>query len=161
MLVARTPIFSIARLVTLLQVNYNDITYSTPIPFLFSGLEPTLAVTLPCIPLLRPLLGRTKYSPNGTARFGATFPTTWMSRIKTPFKGQDGPVEIPEDAEESPRGREIQLTPLPTEHTTKIWRSRSQSPGGTVGETDGEDEHGSTIHINKAWNVEIESQAPR
>lgn len=152
-----TPVFSIARLVTLLQVDYNDITYSTPVPFIFSGLEPTLAVTLPCIPLLRPLLGQSKYSANGTARFGPTMPTTLFSRVKWGRK-HGGPVEIPEDVEvEEPRGREIQLTPLPTEHTTKIWRSRSQSLGG--GETDGEDEHGSTIHINKAWNVEVESQS--
>lgn len=148
-----TPIFSITRLVTLLQVDYSDITYSTPIPFIFSGLEPTLAVTLPCIPLLRPLLGQSKYSANGTARFGPTLPTTLISRFKMAGGGRGGPGErIPEE----PHDREIQLTPLPTEHTTKIWRSRSQSMGG--GETEGEDDHGSTIHINKEWNVEIESQ---
>lgn len=148
----RTPIFSIVRLVTLLEVNYNDITWSTPIPFIFSGLEPTLAVTLPCIPLLRPLLSQAKYSAHGTARFGPTIPTL-ISRLKSMGGQGSGPVEIPE--EEEPHGREIQLTPLPTEHTTKIWRSRSHSLGG---ETEGEDDHGSAIHINTAWNVEIESK---
>lgn len=159
------PIFSIARLVTLLQVDYNDITWSTPIPFIFSGLEPTLAITLPCVPLLRPLLGQTKYSPNGTARFGPTLPSL-LSRLDGMGggRGKNGrPVEIPgeegeggEEHQQQTRGREIQLTPLPTEHTTKIWRSRSQSAGG---ETEGEDDHGSTIHINKAWNVEVESSS--
>lgn len=151
-----TPIFSVARLVTLLRVDYNDITYSTPIPFIFSGLEPTLAVTLPCIPLLRPLLGQSRYSASGTAKFGPTLPATLMSRLKMPRGKRGGPGErIPEDVE-GPHDRGTQLTPLPTEHTTKIWRSRSQSMGG--GEMEGEDDHGSTIHINKEWNVEIESQ---
>jgi hypothetical protein len=39
-------------------MDFADITYSIPLANIFSGLEPSLAVILACVPLLRPLLGR-------------------------------------------------------------------------------------------------------
>ncbi|OAT11571.1 integral membrane protein [Blastomyces gilchristii SLH14081] len=38
---------------------------------IFSGLEPSVAVTLSCIPLLRPLLNRSKYGSDGTPGYPA------------------------------------------------------------------------------------------
>lgn len=49
-------------------MDYEDITYSG-VPFiLMSVVEPSLAVTLSCVPLLRPLLGKknSRYSATGT-----------------------------------------------------------------------------------------------
>lgn len=39
-------------------------------PILWSALEPCLAITLACVPLLRPLLGGRYYTKTGTARAG-------------------------------------------------------------------------------------------
>lgn len=42
-------------------MDLTDISYSMTLGNLFSGLEASMAVTLACIPLLRPLVGRCKY----------------------------------------------------------------------------------------------------
>lgn len=54
-------------------MDYLDITYSGVPFFLMSVIEPSLAVTLACVPLLRPLLGKgtSKYSATGTRTYGA------------------------------------------------------------------------------------------
>lgn len=49
-------------------MDFADITYSIPLANIFSGLEPCLAVILASIPMMRPLLGRSKYTPEVTAR---------------------------------------------------------------------------------------------
>jgi hypothetical protein len=40
-------------------MDFSDLTYSMPLANIWSGLEPSMAVTLCCIPLLRPLISRT------------------------------------------------------------------------------------------------------
>ncbi|KAF3771304.1 hypothetical protein M406DRAFT_231203, partial [Cryphonectria parasitica EP155] len=63
-----TCIASVVRLAFLTTMDYEDITYSG-VPFiLMSVVEPSLAVTLACVPLLRPLLGKgtSRYSSTGT-----------------------------------------------------------------------------------------------
>jgi hypothetical protein len=47
-------------------MDFTDITYTIPRANIFSGLEPCLAVILASVPMMRPLLGRSVYSPNGT-----------------------------------------------------------------------------------------------
>lgn len=49
-------------------MDFNDITYSIPLANIFSGLEPSIAVVLACIPVLRPLLGRSAHSPQASAQ---------------------------------------------------------------------------------------------
>lgn len=56
-----------------------DVTYTILMPIMWSALEPCLAITLACIPLLRPLLGG-RYTPTGTAKLG---PPTMKSRAVT------------------------------------------------------------------------------
>lgn len=48
-------------------MDFADITYSIPLANIFSGLEPCLAVILASIPMMRPLMGRSKYTPEVTA----------------------------------------------------------------------------------------------
>lgn len=53
-------------------MDYLDVTYSG-IPFMLMSLvEPSLAVTLACVPLLRPILGKgdSRYSATGTRNYG-------------------------------------------------------------------------------------------
>lgn len=55
-------------------MDYLDVTYSG-IPFMLMSLvEPSLAVTLACVPLLRPILGQgsSRYSETGTRNYGAS-----------------------------------------------------------------------------------------
>ncbi|KAI1773613.1 hypothetical protein F4818DRAFT_442920 [Hypoxylon cercidicola] len=63
-----TCVVSIVRVVMMTQIDFEDITYTTPHTVLFSALEPCVAVTLSCVIILRPLFGG-QYSPDGTATF--------------------------------------------------------------------------------------------
>lgn len=49
-------------------MDFNDITFTIPRANIFSGVEPCLAVVLASIPLMRPLLGRSTYTPEVTGR---------------------------------------------------------------------------------------------
>lgn len=60
-------------------MDYNDITYTLPLANIFSGLEPNLAVTLACIPLLAPLLG----SPKTVGSSDPNQPRTYVRRRNT------------------------------------------------------------------------------
>jgi hypothetical protein len=55
------------RISILSTMNFADITYSIPRANIFSGLEPCLAVILASVPMMRPLLGRSTYTPEVTA----------------------------------------------------------------------------------------------
>ncbi|GIK02902.1 hypothetical protein Aspvir_006965 [Aspergillus viridinutans] len=61
-----TCITSALRISVLSSMDFTDITYTITRANIFSGLEPCLAVILASIPLMRPLLGRSVYTPNGT-----------------------------------------------------------------------------------------------
>jgi hypothetical protein len=50
-----TVVISIVRLVTILQINLSDFTYSTVPADIFSAFEPTLMITCACLPIMRPL----------------------------------------------------------------------------------------------------------
>ncbi|KAK8033663.1 hypothetical protein PG991_003061 [Apiospora marii] len=59
---------SAVRIHYLKSMDYTDLTFSMKYPNIFSGLEPSAAITLACIPLLRPLFRWTGgYSSTGTA----------------------------------------------------------------------------------------------
>ncbi|KAF9880814.1 integral membrane protein [Colletotrichum karsti] len=67
-----TCIVSALRLYYLANLKYTDVTFGIPNALIFSALEPGVGITLACIPFLRPLLGRSNYSPKGTARYYTT-----------------------------------------------------------------------------------------
>ncbi|PKX94234.1 putative integral membrane protein [Aspergillus novofumigatus IBT 16806] len=61
-----TCVISALRISVLSSMDFTDITYTIPRANIFSGLEPCLAVILASVPMMRPLLGRSVYTPNGT-----------------------------------------------------------------------------------------------
>ncbi|KAJ5932190.1 hypothetical protein N7516_006679 [Penicillium verrucosum] len=63
-----TCIISILRISILSTMDFADISYSIPLANIFSGLEPCLAVILASVPMMRPLLGRSTYTPEVTVR---------------------------------------------------------------------------------------------
>ncbi|KAL4933241.1 putative integral membrane protein [Aspergillus undulatus] len=64
-----TCVISALRISVLSTMDFNDITYTIPRANIFSGIEPCLAVILASVPMMRPLLGRTRTTPHAT---GAT-----------------------------------------------------------------------------------------
>lgn len=67
----RTCVISGLRISVLSTMDFEDITYTIPLANIFSGLEPSVAVCLACIPLLRPLLGPSKYTPEPSNYLGS------------------------------------------------------------------------------------------
>ncbi|CAN8097101.1 unnamed protein product [Discula destructiva] len=83
---ALTCIASITRLVFLAKVDYDDVTYTSVPAVLMSAVEPSLAVLLACIPLLRPLVARDRqFGSNATAGKSSRF-SIWMSSQRTRSK---------------------------------------------------------------------------
>lgn len=64
----RTIAISILRLKSIAEIDQNDYAYSSSHSVIYTLLEPSIAITVASIPLLRPLLGQHEYSSNGTAR---------------------------------------------------------------------------------------------
>lgn len=86
----RTCVISAIRLWSLLRFQQADATYSTIPSALLSQLEPSLLITLGCVPLLRPLLGR-KYSSRGTARYNTRLSSSGRMIVgETPANGSSG-----------------------------------------------------------------------
>ncbi|KAJ5691914.1 hypothetical protein N7462_001337 [Penicillium macrosclerotiorum] len=63
-----TCVISALRISVLSTMDFNDITFTLPRANIFSGLEPCLAVVLASVPMMRPLLGRSIYTPEVTAQ---------------------------------------------------------------------------------------------
>ncbi|KAK8105154.1 hypothetical protein PG999_008513 [Apiospora kogelbergensis] len=75
-----TCVVSAVRIHYLKSMDYTDLTLSMKHPNIFSGLEPSAAITLACIPLLRPLFRWSGgYSHTGTA-LGAKATSSYASK---------------------------------------------------------------------------------
>ncbi|ORY63883.1 uncharacterized protein BCR38DRAFT_343316 [Pseudomassariella vexata] len=61
-----TCVISILRIISLATVDFDDLPYTCVEALIYSAVEPSLAVVLACVPLLRPLLNRGRYSETGT-----------------------------------------------------------------------------------------------
>jgi len=82
-------------------MDFQDITYSLPPANIFSGLEPSMAVILACIPLLRPLLGRS-ISSSGTGgasgdKKGLSTPSSALEGNKLTAEDRKRPFEPLDD----------------------------------------------------------------
>lgn len=67
------------RLVFLSEVDYDDVTFTSVPAVLMSAVEPSLAVLLACIPLLRPLVAQDRRLGGRTKSGKISRLTTWMS----------------------------------------------------------------------------------
>ncbi|KAK0648617.1 integral membrane protein [Cercophora newfieldiana] len=124
-----TCVVSAIRINTLKSMDFTDLTYSMPPANIFSGLEPSVAVILACIPLLRPLLGRTKYSNDGTAGYasGSATPSKALE-----LETGDGRL-FQALADDSSQYR---LRPRGPKHHAEVQTAKSTSRGSSDTDTD-------------------------
>ncbi|KAK5661575.1 hypothetical protein OQA88_9670 [Cercophora sp. LCS_1] len=106
-------------------------------------MEPSVAVTLACIPLLRPLLGRSKYSTDGTAGY-ATGNATPSKALE--LETGDGRPFQPLTDDSS----QYRLRPLGPKHLTEVRSTTNKSTGSARGSSDSE--HGG-ITVRAEWDV--------
>ncbi|KAL4880292.1 hypothetical protein BJY04DRAFT_219288 [Aspergillus karnatakaensis] len=122
-----TCVISALRISVLSTMDFADITYTMPKANIFSGIEPCLAVILACIPMMRPLLGRTTTTPNATGR------TPVKSLSKSAGKqntGDDGFQPLDDDTSQ------LWLRPMGPKHYAGI----SVQQSGLDGESNGSQE---------------------
>lgn len=147
-------------------MSYSDLTYDAVAPSIYSVLEPTLSITLACIPVLRPLLGG-RYSSTGT-RLGPSGNTTRgsagirsMGSQSAKRASKSGFAALGGDNDDS---SEYQLRPLdPTRPDAAGTSVKIQSQGSGGRERDGSvhseatDEqvlHGA-ISVKQMWEVKV------
>jgi hypothetical protein len=129
-------------------MNFSDITYTLPRANIFSGIEPCLAVTLASIPMMRPLLGRSNYTPDITARR--------TSKASNPTAGSDdhddnGFRELDDDSSQ------LSLRPLEgLKHKVRVAvrnRDRRNSAEDSERNNHGQKESGG-ISVKQEWAVQ-------
>ncbi|KAI9036935.1 putative integral membrane protein [Aspergillus affinis] len=118
-----TCIISALRISVLSTMDFNDITFTLPRANIFSGVEPCLAVILSSIPLMRPLLGRSTYTPEVTARR-----PTKSSAPSGPKPADDGGFQPLQD-----NSSQLCLQPMGGKHHANVAVQNSTSTGGLSG----------------------------
>ncbi|KAK7711929.1 hypothetical protein SLS64_005200 [Diaporthe eres] len=136
-----TCVTSVIRLVCLTHMDFTDLPYSFTLASIFGGLEPSMAVTLACIPLFRPLIGRCKY------RAGENL----GSRV--PRREQFEPLG--DDA----GGEQLRLRPLGFKHQAEVSAVSVGNGSGDESRDDREVEakvdsgHTPGILVSREWEV--------
>ncbi|KAK1751358.1 hypothetical protein QBC47DRAFT_364381 [Echria macrotheca] len=138
---------TIYRQVTLPYLHFEDMTYTGVLATIFTGIEPAVALSLACIPFLRPLV-----------KSGILRSTTSDSRYPSRTLGSKGPVgssgnrpfkEISDDSSE------VQLRPLGSDslkYEAEVSREDSNSEGH--GDAAAKKPAGSgAILVSKGWNI--------
>ena len=132
-------------------MDFNDITYSLPPANIFSGLEPSVAVTLACVPLLRPLLGCSKYSSNGTGGYASGSGTP--SKALEIEAGDSRPFEpLTDDSSQ------YRLRPLGPNHHAEI--QSTAKPANSRSSSDLELDGPEGILVRSQWKVASNNPRP-
>ncbi|KAL1961168.1 hypothetical protein VTO42DRAFT_3113 [Malbranchea cinnamomea] len=138
-----TCVVSAIRIHTLSSMDFADITYSIPPANIFSGLEPSVGVTLACIPLLRPLLRFAKYSSSGTPMY----PTNGSKSL-----GGDGRVfqQLNDDSSQ------YQLRPVGPKHYAEV--STLKKPESSRRDSSDLEGNEPGITVQEQWNIVTDSR---
>ncbi|ODH14526.1 hypothetical protein ACO22_06567 [Paracoccidioides brasiliensis] len=135
-----TCVVSAIRIHTLSSMDFKDITYSLPSANIFSGLEPSVAITLSCIPLLRPLLRHGNYSNNGTPVYQSTIPS------KSPGLDGCGFEQLNDN------NSQHQLRPVAGKHYAAVCEPNKQV-SSSRGSSDVEASEAMGITVQEDWQV--------
>ncbi|KAJ9144960.1 hypothetical protein NKR23_g5658 [Pleurostoma richardsiae] len=128
---------------SLASIDFTDITMSLPQANISSGLEPAVAVTLACVPLLRPLPGRGKFSSSGTSNY-ASFGGSKRNGGCETRNAAPGPI--------SDDSSQYRLRSLSPKYDVEITVSgKTDSSGGRSSELEAEERRG--ITARSEWAI--------
>lgn len=152
-----TCVFSALRIQAIATLDYSDLTYLAGVPSIYSVLEPTLAITLACVPVLRPLLGG-KYSKTGTrlARAAKASANTTSSPKKSPgvslrkSSRADRFETLGGDTDDDEAASDLQLQPIECkQHARVSARDHGRDEvSADAGSADG-------IVVTQGWQVNV------
>lgn len=147
--ISSTCVVSGIRINTLSTMEFADITYSMPPANIFSGLEPSVAVILACVPLMRPLLGRTRFASEPSRTYGSNQP----SKAIELESGSDikGPFESLKDDSSQYRLRPTGAKHYADAQTAKRPASSDQVSSDLEGDVAG-------IKVKQQWEVNVEAR---
>ncbi|KAH7081547.1 hypothetical protein BKA63DRAFT_530547 [Paraphoma chrysanthemicola] len=146
-----TWVITIYRQVALKDLVFADMTHSGVLATILSGIEPSVAIALACIPLLRPLWGRSesdsKNSGYDFSNGSSKKSNMYSSRSKT---RDQNPIDTVDDT-----SSEIYLRPVEAEHSTKT--STNHVIENSCGKTHVNGAEGQrTITVERRWEVNSE-----
>lgn len=125
-------------------MDFADITYSIPQANIFSGLEPSIAVIIACVPLMRPLFGRSEYSKDGSGQY---VQESGMSRSEHRVNKDDRDFEPLSDD-----SSQYRLRPMGTKFQAGVTvEERGVRPPGSSDTSDAEE--AARITVRQEWNV--------
>jgi hypothetical protein len=121
-------------------LNFADMTYSGALATILSGLEPSVAIALVCVPLLRTLFIRSAQSKQSGYDYGASGSSElYASRDKRSATRPFDPLN--DDCSE------VQLQPMDHRHSSQVETS-------VAGKSD--EAYKGTITVEKRWEVRTE-----
>ncbi|GES63288.1 integral membrane protein [Aspergillus terreus] len=138
-----TCVISALRISVLSTMDFQDITYTIPRANIFSGIEPCLAIILASVPLMRPLLGRSRYTPTTTGMGNAK-----SSSPSAGPKNASGDGFQPLDDDSS----QLWLRPLGPKHSADITAQKSASIGDLSYRSEGSVEARDAGHTTPGQN---------
>ncbi|KAK4247262.1 hypothetical protein C7999DRAFT_14669 [Corynascus novoguineensis] len=147
-----TCIVSGLRLGALSSIDYSDITFNVPTSLVFSGLEPCLAVTLACVPVLRPLLGKF----GGSTARGTGLSSGKLGSNKFNSSKNKEFEQLNDDS-----SSQCQLRPLGPKHVAEAraqQRRGSWSGSNSDPEARPENNRAGNIVIRQEWNIAQEGR---
>jgi hypothetical protein len=133
-------------------MDFADITFTIPKANIFSGIEPCLAVVLACVPLMRPLLGRSDATPYGSGQR----PVNTDSKSAGPKRvSDDGFEQLDDDT------NHLWLRPMGLQHRADVSALRETMAGNaSEGDEESIDRHegggrtnGRGIKVKQSFHV--------
>jgi hypothetical protein len=115
----RTWAITIYRQTLLPGLDFMDMTYTGVLATLLSGLEPAVAIVLACIPLMRPLLGKSKGATRSSFDYDSSKQTSLFSK-KGSRRHDDPTATFSELVDNNDASSEIELQPIKTCRVVRV-----------------------------------------
>jgi hypothetical protein len=154
---------TIYRQASLPHLYFEDMTYTGVLATIFTGIEPAVALSLACVPFLRPLIYRNGNNNNistgsDNSQYASRSGDSTTLRSKQhgdPLRGRrgkggGGPSSKEQHHDDNDDSSEIQLRPL--EGSGELRYEAEVSPGGRRGPTPPGSTEGA-IMVRKGWDV--------
>jgi hypothetical protein len=141
-------VITIYRQTLLPGLDFMDMTYTGVLATILSGLEPSVAIALACIPLMRPLFGRKDPSGKGSAyEYSNKSSGIYTKEVRGAVRDPNSFTEIVDDNDDS---SEVHLQPIkPCQNTSVTTEPIDRRESITA-------LPGQAISVQKKWEVRHE-----
>ena len=100
-------------------LDFFDMTYTGVLATILSGLEPAVAIVLACIPLMRPLLGKSKHTTRSSFDYDSNNKASLFSK-KGSRRHDDPTATFSELVDDNDESSQIELQPVKTCQVVRV-----------------------------------------